>query len=376
MDSPTGHVGFTLDLVWLTNDGQDTGMDCLSLRSSQEATMVIRSLVTGGAGFIGSHVAQELLAAGQQVVILDDLSGGSPDNVPAGAILEVGSILDREKIRTLFELYRFDYVFHLAAYAAEGLSHFIKHFNYQNNLIGSVNLINAAVNFETKCFVFTSSIAVYGAAQLPMTEETVPQPEDSYGIAKYAIEMELQATQHLFGLDYVVFRPHNVYGERQNIGDKYRNVIGIFMNQIMQGRPMTIFGDGTQTRAFSYVGDVAPIIAHAIEVPAARNQVFNVGADSPYSVNDLAKAVAEAMGVKPEIVHLEARKEVAHAYSSHEKCHRILGEPPMTPLAEGLQRMARWAQAVGPRRSHSFGLIEIAKNLPPSWLAETHGDRG
>ncbi len=182
----------------------------------------IHCLVTGGAGFIGSHVAEELLRMGCQVVVLDDLSGGHADNVPPGAALEVASILDRAKIKELFEQHHFDYVFHLAAYAAEGLSHFIKHFNYQNNLIGSVNLINASVNYEVECFVFTSSIAVYGSAQLPMTESMLPQPKDSYGIAKYAVEMELCATHDMFGLDYIVFRPHNVYGERQNIGDKYR----------------------------------------------------------------------------------------------------------------------------------------------------------
>jgi UDP-glucose 4-epimerase len=332
--------------------------------------MSVNSLVTGGAGFIGSHVAQELVQMGHQVVVLDDLSGGNVGNVPLGATLAVASILDCDKIKSLFEQHRFDYVFHLAAYAAEGLSHFIKHFNYQNNLIGSVNLINASVNYGVKCFVFTSSIAVYGAAPLPMVESTLPQPEDPYGIAKYAVEMELQATHHMFGLDYIVFRPHNVYGEHQNIGDKYRNVIGIFMNQIMQGKPMTIFGDGTQTRAFSYIADVAPIIARSIDVPTAHNQVFNVGADTPHSLNELAKAVAHAMGVKPEIVHVPPRNEVKHAYSTHEKCRRILGESAPTPLQEGLDRMAQWAKSVGPRQSRRFSEVEISRNLPPSWLAQ------
>jgi UDP-glucose 4-epimerase len=328
-------------------------------------------LVTGGAGFIGSHVAEELLRMGYQVVVLDDLSGGYVDNVPAGATIEVASILDRAKIESLFEQHHFDYVFHLAAYAAEGLSHFIKHFNYQNNLIGSVNLINASVNYEVKCFFFTSSIAAYGSAQLPMTESTIPQPEDSYGIAKHAVEMELHVTHRMFGLDYIVFRPHNVYGERQNIGDKYRNVIGIFMNQIMQGKPMTIFGDGTQTRAFSHIADVAPVIARSIDVPAARNQIFNVGADTPHTLNYLAQAVTKAMGVKPEIVHLRPRNEVKHAYSSHDKCHLIFGEHTPVPLEEGLRRMAQWAKSVGPRESRPFSDIEIPKNLPPSWLARS-----
>src|SRR6202162_5239179 len=143
------------------------------------------SLVTGGAGFMGSHIADELIKKGHQVIVLDDLSGGFSDNVPKGATLVQGSILDFELLDRIFKKYSFTYVYHLAAYAAEGLSHFIKRFNYQNNLIGSVNLINESVNHDVNGFVFTSSIAVYGASpELPMREETPAQPEDSYGIAK------------------------------------------------------------------------------------------------------------------------------------------------------------------------------------------------
>ena len=243
-----------------------------------------RVLVTGAAGFIGSHVCTHLLKQGHRVVGLDDLSGGFRDYVPGGVEFVEGSVTDTELVKKLFAGNKFDYVFHLAAYAAEGLSHFIKHFNYTNNLLGSVNLINAAVNHNVKCFVFTSSIAVYGRNQLPLTEAAVPQPEDPYGIAKYAVELDLKEAHEMFGLNYVVFRPHNVYGENQNLGDRYRNVIGIFMNQIMQGQPMTIFGDGKQTRAFSYIDDVAPVIAASIARPACYNQVYNVGADKTYSV--------------------------------------------------------------------------------------------
>src|SRR5947209_9334431 len=151
------------------------------------------SLVTGGAGFIGSHVADHLLRLGHRVVVLDDLSGGFIDNVPPDATFVNGSILDEQLVERLFAENEFSYVYHLAAYAAEGLSHFIRRFNYHNNLIGSVNLINEAVNHSVKTFVFTSSIAVYGAAQAPMTESTLPVPEDPYGISKLAVEQDLRA---------------------------------------------------------------------------------------------------------------------------------------------------------------------------------------
>ncbi|NCD35414.1 MAG: NAD-dependent epimerase/dehydratase family protein [Spartobacteria bacterium] len=328
-----------------------------------------KSLVTGAAGFIGAHVAQHLLNMGHEVWALDDLSGGFRDYVPDGASFVEGTILDVSLIDSLFAEQRFDYVFHLAAYAAEGLSHFIKRFNYTNNLIGSVNLINAAVNAgSVKCFVFTSSIAVYGAGQLPMSEDMVPQPEDPYGIAKYAVEMDLKEAHEMFGLNYVIFRPHNVYGPLQNIGDPYRNVIGIFMNQILQGKALSVFGDGMQTRAFSYIDDVAPVIAHSVERQDAYNQVFNVGADTPYSVKDLAQTVSRLMGASPELTYLPARNEVVNAYSTHAKAQRVFGDLMKNiPLEEGVARMAEWVKVAGSRTGRPFTGIEVAQNMPSFW---------
>jgi len=328
---------------------------------------VANILVTGGAGFIGSHVIDELVEMGHHVVVMDDLSGGFKENVHESATFVHGSILDYALVEKLFNVYQFEYVFHLAAYAAEGLSHFIKRFNYENNLIGSVNLINQSILAKVKCFVFTSSIAVYGKNQLPMSEDMKPEPEDSYGIAKFAVEQELAASYRMFGLPYIIFRPHNVYGERQNIGDKYRNVVGIFMNQIMQGLALTIFGDGNQKRAFTYIGDVAPAIARSIDIPQAYQQVFNIGADTPYTVNKLAGEVAKCFGVESQIQYLERRNEVEEAYSDHSKAQKILKAVPQVTLTEGIERMAKWAKAHGVRKSKEFENIEVKMNLPLSW---------
>lgn len=330
------------------------------------------ALVTGAAGFIGAHLVRKLKRMDRcDVVALDDLSGGFRENLPPDTDFVEGSVTDDELMARLFDQHGFDYVYHLGAYAAEGLSHFIRRFNYTNNLIGSVNLINEAVKHDTRCFVFTSSIAVYGDAQVPMREEMTPEPEDPYGIAKYAVEMDLAAANEMFGLDYVIFRPHNVYGEYQNIGDKYRNVVGIFMNQILRGEPMTVFGDGEQMRAFSYVGDIVGPIGEAPWVEEAYNRVFNVGADEPHTVNELAAAVAEAMG-KPDhpITHLEAREEVEIAYSDHSAAREVFGASPSTRLSEGLERMAAWVEKVGARTSSEFGDIEVYENMPPSWIAD------
>jgi UDP-glucose 4-epimerase len=329
-------------------------------------------LVTGAAGFIGSHVARQLIDMGRRVVALDDLSGGYEDNVPSGGTFIRGSILDHALIDSIFSEYQFDHVYHLAAYAAEGLSHFIKRFNYTNNVIGSVNLINAAVNHEVKCFVFTSSIAVYGAGQTPMKEELTPRPEDPYGIAKLAIEQELRVSHEMFGLNHVIFRPHNVYGERQNIGDRYRNVVGIFMNQLLSGEPMTIFGDGEQQRAFTHVRDVAPLIAESVDVEAAQNQVFNVGADVPFTVNELAKVIAAAMEMECKVRHLPLRNEVKSAFSDHSKSERVFGRRSVTSLEDGVHSMAQWVKANGARTSGVFKGIEIMRNLPPSWAAASN----
>lgn len=290
--------------------------------------MTQTALVTGASGFIGSHVAEHCLKLGMNVIGLDDNSGGIPENVPAGVDFIEGSINDVDLVNRIFEDNSIDYVYHLAAYAAEGLSHFIRRYNYTNNLIGSVNLINAAVNHEVKCFVFTSSIAVYGTNQTPMTEDLTPLPEDPYGVSKFAVEQDLKAAEHMFGMPYIIFRPHNVYGERQNICDKYRNVIGIFMHQTMNGEAMSVFGDGEQTRAFSHIDDVAPYIAQSTQVPAAYNEIFNIGADTPFTVLRIAEEVSQAFNSDIKIKHLEARKEVVHAYASHDKLKRTFKTTP------------------------------------------------
>jgi UDP-glucose 4-epimerase len=327
----------------------------------------LKVLVTGAAGLIGSHVVDGLLVRGHEVVGLDDLSGGLRANVDVRSTFVAGSILDVELVDRLFAEHSFAYVFHLAAYAAEGLSHFVKRFNYQNNVIGSVNLINASINHEVRCFVFASSIAVYGHAAPPVTEETPPAPADPYGIGKWAVEQELRISREVFGLRSIVFRPHNVYGERQNIGDRHRNVVGIFMNQILRGEPLTIFGDGTQTRGFSHVSDVAPIMVDAIERPEAYDQTFNVGADRPSSVNQLGEIVSRAMGVPFRPQYLPARFEVTHAHASHAKARALLGYRDAVRLEDGVSAMAAWAKQVGARERRGLVALEIERNLPPSW---------
>ena len=331
-----------------------------------------KSLVTGGAGFIGAHVVRQLLSIGHDVVVLDDLSSGFIQNVDEGAIFIKGSINNQGLVNKIFETYQFDYVYHLAAYAAEGLSHFIRHYNYGNNLIGSINLINAAISSKVQCFVFTSSIAVYGAQAQPLTESATPMPETPYGVAKYAVEMDLKTAHEMFGLNYVIFRPHHVYGPNQNIGGRYRQVIGLLMKQLLQGSPLTIVGDGEQSRAFSSIHDVAPHIARCVDVPAAYNQIINIGGDRTYSINKLARVIMESMGIESKIKYLEAKNEAAYTGIDHQKAHQLFNINPQSliTLEEGVKEMVRWVKQVGVRKSSKFENIEINETLPALWLEE------
>lgn len=323
-------------------------------------------LITGGAGFIGSHVAKHCLDLGFEVVVIDDLSGGSIENVPDGVQFYQHSILDMEYLDALFDDRKPKYVYHLAAYAAENLSHFIRTFNYNNNLIGSMNVVNACIKHEVKCLVFTSSIAVMANGIPPYQENEPFRPADPYGIAKAAVEQDLHCALQMFGLNYIVFRPFNVYGPGQNIGDKYRNVIGIFMNQIMNGKPLTVFGDGTQRRAFSYIDDVAKPIAKSVLKEEAYNSVFYIGGAKHYSINELISYIADEFKVTPEITYLEERHEAKNAWALTERAHQLFG-PAWTPLPHGIHQMAEWARKVGPRKTPEFAEIEIRKNLPEGW---------
>lgn len=330
----------------------------------------MKAIVTGGAGFIGSHVAEVLIERGHQVLVIDDLSGGFRENVPLGAGFLHASVLS--DLQAAFEGFRPDAVYHLAAYAAEGLSHHIPLFNYQNNLEGTANVLAAAYQAGAEHFVFTSSIAVYGHphSSEPFRESDFPTPADPYGIAKFACENHLRAFREYFGRpNFTIFRPHNVYGERQNISDPFRNVVGIFMNRALRGEPLPVFGDGSQTRSFSYIRAIADCIASSPMAEGARNEVFNIGGDVPTSVADLAKMIASVLGVPPHLQSLPERKEVKHAHASHEKLQRVFGaEAADIGLREGLERMATYVQSNPvPPATPCPSPVEILDGLPPSW---------
>jgi UDP-glucose 4-epimerase len=325
-------------------------------------------LITGVAGLLGSHFSRHLLDRGHTVTGIDDLSGGYRENLDERLdFLEV-NLVDSSAVDEAFRTRRPQYVYHFAAYAAVGLSPFIRSFNYSNNVVGSANVINACVNHDSKKIVFTSSMDVYGSHHHPpYVEDFVPMPEDPYGIAKYAVELDLKQAHRLFGLNYTVVRPHNVFGVHQNIWDKYRNVLGIWIRQTLSGQPITVFGDGSQTRSFS---DIKYYMApFETLMNAGDGETYNMGADSHMTIADAAsrfRRVAAKLGHDVAIVHLEPRDEVQHAYCDHTKAKRDLGFVDDTDFEDLVEKMFVWAKEQPPRPVKMMK-YEVAKGMYDFW---------
>jgi UDP-glucose 4-epimerase len=327
----------------------------------------MKVLITGVAGLLGANFSRHLLNKGYKVVGIDDLSGGYEDSVPSAVTFYRQDLSNRKAIDEIFASEKPDYVFHFAAYAAEGLSPFIRNYNYTNNVLASANVINACINHDIKKVIFTSSMAVYGVGNPPFTETQLPTPEDPYGIAKYAVEMDLKLAHEMFGLKYSIVRPHNVVGIYQNIWDRYRNVIGIWIRKALAGEPLTIFGDGTQIRAFS---DIKFYMDPFEKLMTAHDgETFNIGADKHYTINEAADAVidvAKELGIDAAKVHLEPRNEVHTAYCDHSKAHKLLGFEDNTNLRETIMKMFKWAQEQ-PNRPMKNMDYEIEKNMYSFW---------
>lgn len=327
-------------------------------------------LITGNAGLLGSRLADWILEnhPEYEVVGIDNLFGGYIENVDDRVVFYKRE-LSIDSIKDIFDKHEFEYVFHFAAYAAEGLSPFMRKFNYSNNILSTVNIINECISHKVKRLIYTSSMSVYGwglERGKIFDEDDRPEPIDPYAISKYACEMDIKVAGEQHGLDWCIIRPHNVYGIKQNIWDKYRNVLGIWMYQILNDKPMLIYGDGEQTRAFSYIDDCLESFWNAAILECASKQIINVGGEIGYTINEAAKILAGITGYD-NIEHKEARHEVKYAVPSPEKSKRLLSYNQSTSLEEGLTKMWEWAKTQPNRKQYKWENYEITDGIYSYW---------
>lgn len=328
----------------------------------------MKILITGVAGLIGSRLADYIIENEPDVHIvgIDDLSGGYIENVNPKVELWQMNLINGN-ISECFERHNFDYVYHLAAYAAEGLSPFIRSYNYQNNLVATSRIINECIVHDVKRLIFTSTMAVYGHGNGEIFDETqVPCPVDPYGIAKYACEMDIKVAGEQHGLDWCIVRPHNVYGIKQNIWDKYRNVLGIWMYQHMNGEPMTIFGDGMQKRAFSYVDDCLEPLWKTSQQDNCSKQIINLGGTVHYTINEANKILKNVIK-GGETIYKEQRHEVKNAVPTWQKSVDLLDYRDDTYLHDGLGKMWKWVQKQPNRERFIWENYEISKGIYEFW---------
>jgi UDP-glucose 4-epimerase len=328
----------------------------------------MKILITGVAGLLGSRLSDYIIENHPDVHIvgIDDMSGGYKQNVnPKVELWEMNLV--NGNIDECFEKHQFDFVYHFAAYAAEGLSPFIRTYNYQNNLVATSRIITQSIKHNIKRLVFTSTLAVYGHQDGNMFDEIqVPKPIDPYGVAKYGCEMDIQIAGEQHGLDWCIIRPHNVYGVKQNVWDKYRNVLGIWMYQHTIKEPMTIFGDGTQTRAFSYIDDSLEPLWKASQDIRASKQIINLGGIKEYSINEANEILREVVG-GGEVKYFEGRHEVKHSIPTWQKSIDLLDFEHKTDLKEGLTKMWEWVQTQPVRERFVWPFYELDKGIYSFW---------
>lgn len=328
-------------------------------------------LITGVAGLLGSHFSKYLLDKGYDVIGIDNLSGGYLDFVDKRIIKSKKKyrtdLANTKELEKIFEKHKPDYVYHFAAYAAEGLSPFMRNFNYTNNLLCSVNVINNCIKYNVKKIIHSSSMSVYGHGNPPFKENQQQKPIDPYGIAKYAIEMDLGQANEQFGLKYSIVRPHNIIGIHQNIWDKYRNVIGIWIRRTLDGEPILVYGDGKQKRAFSdikYYMEPFEKLMYKFD-----GEIFNLGADREYELKEVAliiQKIGKEFNYNPTIKHAEARLEVKNAYSDHTKAKKLLKFVDKTNIEKTIREMFIWAQKQ-PKRKVKKMEYEVDKNIYSFW---------
>jgi len=337
----------------------------------------MRILVTGAAGFMGSHLVDFLLKKGEhQVFAVDDLSGGYIDNVDPRARFTKLDLRDRKETESYIEKVRPDLLYYLAADASEGRSQFTPLNSTERNYLSYMYTLVPSIKYGLKKVVVTSSMSVYGAQNPPFSEDMPKKPEDIYGIAKAAMEDATEILSKVHNFKYVIIRPHNVYGPKQNLADPYRNVIAIFINCILNNKHFYIYGSGNQKRAFTYIDDFTPYFAKSGFEDIANGEVINIGPKEDHTINELADIILRVLfpagkipkKLKPQYLPLRPQ-EVMEAYCTNEKAAKLLGYKTTVTLEEGVRKMIQWAKIKGPQKFRYLkdGLELETEDMPKTW---------
>ncbi len=308
----------------------------------------MKIFITGVAGFLGSNVANHMIKLGHTIVGVDNLCGGFLDNVNSKVEFYKQDCIDIERMKEYSK--GCDVVFHAACTAHEGVSVFSPYFITQNTFQITMSVLSAAIQNNVKKFVFCSSMARYGYQEvLPYTEDMVCNPQDPYAIAKYASELVIQRITSLNNMKYVIAVPHNIYGPGQNYRDPYRNVASIMINRMLQGKAPIVYGDGTQTRCFSYIDDVVEAFEKILLRDDLDGEVINVGPDKEFiSINELVSILNNILGTNYETIYMPGRPmEVHKAYCSSDKMRRLLGISSKVQIHEGLEKLVDFIKTRG-----------------------------
>jgi len=326
-------------------------------------------LITGVAGFMGSHLADEFLKRGYHVVGIDNLVGGYRTNVPEMVEFYEVDLGDFDKVKNFF--LGVDLVVHTACTAYEGLSVFSPALVTRNTSHISTVALSASIKAGVKKFVHMSSMARYGTQDtVPFTEDMTPKPQDPYGIAKYATELLIKNICETHGMDYVILVPHNIIGPRQKFDDPFRNVASIMINRMLQGKQPIIYGDGSQMRCFSFMQDVINPLMIACETDTANGNVVNIGPDEEFvTINQLAEKIAKILNFDLDPIYMPGRpQEVKHANCSANLAREILEYKTTTKLEDGLKELIDWIKFMGPRDFDYHLPIEfVTEKTPKTW---------
>jgi len=335
----------------------------------------MRILVTGSAGFIGSHIIDQLVKKHRIVYGIDDLSGGFIENIHSKAKFTKLDLRDAVKTAKYISLIKPELIFHLAADATEGRSQFTPINCIQRNFVAYLNLLIPAINNGLKKIILTSSMSVYGSQNPPFEESMSRLPEDIYGLAKTSMEHATEILCKVHKFKYVIIRPHNVYGPKQNMSDPYRNVVAIFINRLLQKKYFYVYGDGEQKRAFTYIDDCVKYLVKASQLKDAEGEIFNIGPIEEYSINQLANEVLQVFFKYKKIPlkykpHYEPARplEVKNAWSSVDKAKQMLGYKTTISLHEGIAKTIKWAKENGPQKFNYLDSLELhPSSTPRAW---------